>query len=198
MELKNNLSDLNLIKAIKNENEQGLEQLFEKYYQPLCEFSEIIVTNSDLAEEIVSDLFLELWTKRKTIQIETGVKSYLFVAVKNKSINYLKQHRKISFIDLEGGEHKIQVENEAESMLGCTELNLAINKLLNTMPAQRRLIFRMNRIEGFKYKEIAEILSISVHTVQNQMVKANKFLIEKSYLLLKQMVLFPVLLLGLI
>ncbi|MBX2841100.1 MAG: RNA polymerase sigma-70 factor [Flammeovirgaceae bacterium] len=198
MKLKNNLTDLNLIEAIKNGNERGLELLFERYYQSLCEFSEIIVIQSDFAEEVVSDLFLELWMKRNSLQIEKGVKSYLFVAVKNKSLNYLKRHKKVTFSELEEGKHKFLVGNEAESVLQGKELNLAINKLLNEMPAQRRLIFRMNRIEGFKYKEIAEILSISVHTVQNQMVKANKFLTERAHLLLKYVSLLPLFLMDLL
>ncbi len=179
MEVNTNGFDLRCIELLKSGDQKGLDGLFEKYYQPLCEFAELFLDNEYHSEEVVSDLFLELWVKRGALSIESNIKGYLFISTKNKSLNFLKKHNKhiVSSLD---SELSVASKNDADSLLDYEELSLAVNNMLKSMPPQRRLIFTMNRLEGFKYQEIADALSISVHTVHNQLTKANKYVTEKA------------------
>jgi RNA polymerase sigma-70 factor (ECF subfamily) len=178
LENKNSI-DEELFQRIKKGDAGALKVLFEKYFFPLSCFAKKFVKNIHLAEEIVSDVFLTVWLKRERIEIKINLRTYLYTAVRNQSFNYLKKNK----IHLESIETAVQ-ENAisdlpAERLITDEELEQDINALLRQLPEQRQIIFRMNRIDGLHYKEIAEILSISVHTVQNQMVAAVKFLTDK-------------------
>lgn len=169
-------TDEELLRQIKNNDSGALKVLFEKYFSQLCYFSKQFVKNTDLAEEAVSDIFLNIWLKRGKIEITTSLRAYLYTAVRNQSLNYLKQN-KIHFEEMEIAETEGKMsESDADRLVNFEELKNEIDIILRQLPKKREIVFRMNRIEGLSYKEIAEILSISVNTVQNQMVKAVKFI----------------------
>lgn len=166
-------SDTVLLKLIQEDDQKALEQLFEKYYYCLCEFAFQYVRNFNLTEEVVSDIFLKIWKKRHTLRIYGNFKTYLYTATRNQAINYLqKEKREQEWKWLEDGMVSDNFRPDEELIF--KELENHINDLLNTLPPRRKLIFKLSRIEGFTYREIADILSISIHTVQNQMVKAVK------------------------
>lgn len=168
-----------LIRLIKQHNQKALESLFEKYFYSLCDFAFAIVKNVESAEEVVSDVFFNIWSKRDNLEIKSNLKSYLFLATKNQSINYLSKNKlSLEEMDISKGFIDILENNTAETGVEYKELEKEIYHILEELPPQRRLIFRLNRLEGLKYKEIAETLSISVNTVQKQMVEASKY-IEK-------------------
>ena len=178
MQEKNYCPDCELFQRIKETDAQALKILFERYYTILCRFACRFVKDMLRAEEVVSDVFLNVWLKKDTIEIQANVKTYLYSAVKNQSLNYLKKNK------LRGEELEIAIQEhpasdfQADRLIENEELEHDIEALLQKLPEQRQIIFRMNRLDGLRYKEIAEILSISVHTVQNQMVAAVKFLTE--------------------
>jgi len=156
-------------------SDQGaLELLYQKYFYPLCDFSIGFVKSHELAEEVVSDVFLNIWLKREALHISSNLKPYLFTAVRNRSINYLQQQK----VFLEPYEALLNREGPsgdmADAALEMEEGEKTIETLLDQLPPQRRMIFKLNRVEGMRYKEIAELLSISVNTVQKQMTEATK------------------------
>jgi RNA polymerase sigma-70 factor (ECF subfamily) len=125
----------------------------------------------DLSEGAVSDIFVNIWLKRGMIEIDTNVKSYLYKSVRNQSLNYIKKYYRLSAevesienLELAGHYNFIQEY----------ETNEEVENLLMSLPARRKLVFKMSRIDGLKYSEIAEILSISVNTVQNHIIEAVK------------------------
>lgn len=179
MDHNNKISDLELFQRIKESDPAALKNLFERYFNPLCYFSFQIVRSTELAEETVSDVFAELWIKRSRINIQLSFKSYLYTAVKNRSINYYKQERRISEPIEPNQLHLVTSETHTDQIVNHQDLEKQIEELLNKLPEKRGLIFRMNRIDGLSYQEIADILSISISTVQNQMVKAVKFMAEQ-------------------
>lgn len=169
-------ADEDLLSQIKHNDSGALKVLFEKYFAALCYFSNKFVRNTDLAEEAVSDIFLNIWLKRGKIEITTSLRAYLYTAVRNQSQNYLKKN-KIHFEEIEMAEMEGKIsESDADRLVNFEDLKNEIDIILKQLPKKREIVFRMNRIEGMSYKEIAEILSISVSTVQNQMVKAVKFI----------------------
>ena len=180
MQENKHISDEELFQRIKSNDAQALKILFERHYSALCHFACKFVKNANLAEEAVSDVFLNIWLKKEKIELQTNLKMYLYTAVRNQSLNYLKKNK----IHLEGIETVVK-ENKtsdlcADKLIAYEELKDDIDTLLRQLPEKRRIIFSMNRFDGLSYKEIAEILSISIHTVQNQMVAAVKFLIDQQ------------------
>lgn len=148
--------------------------LFERYYYRLCDFAFQYVQRVDIAEEAVSDVFLKIWNNRQKIDISTNFKAYIYRAIRNQALNYIQKEQKnwepledMLCVKPSGGYHP-------DEELIFQELEKHIEVLINKLPFKRKLIFKLSRIEGFTCREIAEILSISIHTVQNQMVKAVK------------------------
>jgi RNA polymerase sigma-70 factor, ECF subfamily len=174
-----NLQDTALLGLVGQGNAQALEVLFERYYQELCAFAFRFLKSPDLSQEVVSDIFLKLWLNRQKENPPQNLKAYLFSATKNQALNYLKKEENFSEVLGEMPENDFISDDIADKNISLQELEAQMDALLNEMPPQRQLIFRMNRLEGLKYKEIAQKLSISVHTVQNQMVEAVKFISQK-------------------
>lgn len=179
MIFRKNITDEELITRITESDSKALELLFKRYYPALCFFSNRFLNNKYLVEEAVSDVFLNIWLKRGRIKIQTSIKSYLYSAVRNQSINYLKK-KDYNFEDLEVvDKERIITSLSPDHFLFHEELKNEIEKIIQSLPDKRQLIFRMSRIDGLSYKEIAEILSISINTVQNQMGHAVKYLTEQ-------------------
>ena len=172
--------DEDILKRIIDNDQKALESLYHKYYLSLCDFAFSYVKSIDFAEEVVSDVFLNIWMNRCEIHIKTSIKSYLFTSVKNQSINFLNS-QKVNFEDIEILERKDEFSDyNADSHLNYSEMLTEVERIIEQLPPQRRIIFKLNRIDGLKYKEIADLLSISVHTVQKQMTEAVKH-ISRSY-----------------
>ena len=160
------ISDEELFRRIKSEDAKALKTLFERYFSALCRFACRIVKNANLAEEVVSDVFLNIWIKKKKIEIKINLKTYLFTAVRNQSLNYIKKNR-MYFEEIETVvRENTNSDLDADKSITYEELKNEVGILLRQLPEKRQVIFKMNRIDGLSYKEIAEILSISIHTVQ--------------------------------
>jgi RNA polymerase sigma-70 factor (ECF subfamily) len=179
-------NDLELFNRIKTGDEFAFESLFKEYYKSLCIFGLKIVKDAILAEEIVEDIFFQLWEKKTTLELNTSVKSYLFKAVYNNSLKHLR-HQKIVL------NHESQVRSNLESGIQYPE-NYAetgeimhiIRKTLEQVPEKTRQIFEQNRYEGLKYNEIAEQMGISVKTVEAHISSILKLFREnlKDYLII--------------
>jgi RNA polymerase sigma-70 factor, ECF subfamily len=178
--MNNGQDDLYLLSLIKQGDSRALDSLFRKYYAALCRFATYLSSRGDLAEEIVADVFFRIWEKRETITVEKNVRSYLFTATRHTCINYMKQERHVME---ELSEDMMEETPGPEEELMYNELQSSITNLINYLPIKRKAIFQLNRFDGFTYNEIAEILSLSAKTVENQMGKAIKQLklLQKTY-----------------
>lgn len=171
------LNDLLILKKIKEGDIKTFEEVFRHYYTPLCFYSFSITGRKDAAEEIVQELFYVLWKDRQEIQVLRSVKNYLYGAVRNQSLQYL-EHRDVR------ERHRQAVLQTSESeqdlspdmQLEYKELENIINRTLSQLPERRLKIFKMHRMEGKKYKEIADHLALSVKTVEAEMTKAYQVL----------------------
>jgi RNA polymerase sigma-70 factor, ECF subfamily len=158
---------------IKLGDEQAFELLFRKYYVRLCGFANKFIYDPEEAREIVQESFLKIWEGREDIDPEDSLKSYLFKIVQNLSLNRLRKKKVESkYIEI----YKLVYIDHSEfssyeSLLGL-ELEENINAAINKIPPKCKRIFELSRMEGMKYKDIAEVLHISVKTVEAQMSKA--------------------------
>ena len=171
-------SDIKLWQKIKEDDEQSLSKLFYKYYEYLYQFAGRYLDDAQLAENVVQDVFVHFWENRKTININTNLKSYLFTSTKNNCINYIEQHKKKLFQNI----YTIKIQDNVQSpelKYIENELTESIQNAINLLPDKCRQVYILKRYDGFKYKEISEILNISVNTVKTQMKRAVKFLVKK-------------------
>jgi len=170
-------SDNELFLELKKDNEIAFEQLFNKYYASLCLFTFQFLHDREMAEEIVQEVFVKIWAKRKALQIRTSVKHYLFSSVRNQSLNRI-QHEKVE----KDYARQVQLEAPGEQSLDqCFQevgLSRKIEQSIERLPEKRREIFRLSREEGLKYQEIADRLHLSVKTVEAHMGLALKQLRE--------------------
>jgi len=163
-------------KRIAESEEQALAELYQQFHKKLQLFSKAIVRNDELAEELVEDVFVKLWCNRSRITEIENITVYLYVAVKNKSLNTLS--RKATELVTSGFDFlDIDVNDEApgpQDLMITAEMMQRMHKAIEALPPRCKMIFKLIREDGLKYKEVAEILNISVNTIDAQMAIAVK------------------------
>jgi len=167
------LNDLLLLTKIKEGDVKAFEKLFKSYHTPLCLYAAGITGSMEVAEEIVQDLFYYFWKERHKLPLFRSVKSYLYRAVRNESIQFcehltVRDKYKTSILS---DQTEVASEDPQES-LEYKELEELIKGTLRKLPERRLRIFCMHRFQGMKYSEIASLLSVSVKTVEAEMTKA--------------------------
>ncbi len=154
--------------------QNSFDRIYVMYYSRMLRFAKEYVVFEEDAENVVQDVFLLLWEKREVLDIHISLVSYLFSLVKNRSLDYLrhkvvaeeyKQELSFKLMSLEQLNYTFSSEEEIEKVIAN-----AIDKL----PERCREIFLKSRIEGMKYREIAEELNISANTVENHIAIALK------------------------
>ncbi|MDR1281026.1 MAG: sigma-70 family RNA polymerase sigma factor [Opitutaceae bacterium] len=166
--------DEELMRRIRDGDERALQELLEIYTVQLCKLSYLILRKADLAQEAASNVFISVWHRRKTLTIKNTLKNYLLTAVGNQALKMITRQPRVNLVPLEEVHPKeLADERKTEAALLFEEFQEEVEALLACMPPQRRLIFKMNRLENVRYKEIAEALCISERTVQNHMNAAN-------------------------
>ncbi|SDT68443.1 RNA polymerase sigma-70 factor, ECF subfamily [Mucilaginibacter mallensis] len=156
--------------------EAVFEDIFKTHFKELHAYAFSLLRDWDSAEEIVQGMFLKLWEKQSEVSITLSVKSYLYKAVYNDSLNLLRgQKVHLRYQTLTAYTMKSETPDTA-SRLKLNEMQLKLYQSLNKLPEKCRAIFHLSRFEELKYKEIASQLNISIKTVETQMVKALKIL----------------------
>jgi RNA polymerase sigma-70 factor (ECF subfamily) len=159
-------------------NAASFEKLFNHYCQPLINFSRRYVRDRQAAENIVQDIFVRIWTNHTNLDPSKSIKSYLFTSVKNESLKYLR-HLDVELKSIGKMADPANEGDHPEKNYDQSELERNINKAVSELPAKCREIFSMSRFDNLKYAEIAQILNISVKTVETQMGRALKKLRER-------------------
>ena len=165
-----------LFKRVVEDDYAAFEQIFKRTYKMLCAYSCKVVKNHEMAEEIVDDVFFGLWSNRKKIQITSSFQGYLSTAIRNRSLDWLRKLKHKRSTELQNAGVLICGQSIAHETLIYHELQAQIDHAIQELPRQCRTIFLMSRDQDLKYKEIAEILNISIKTVDTQMGRALKYL----------------------
>jgi RNA polymerase sigma-70 factor (family 1) len=156
-------------------DDKAFETLFYLLNNKLIRFCVLYVHQREIAEEIVSDTFVKCWINRASLVEVRNPSSYLFVAVKNLSLNYVKKFSSIHLVELD---HTNDVQlinvNDPQKELENKELYFKMDQAIDHLPRQCRIVFRLIKEDEMKYKEVAEILDISPRTVQTQLFRAIK------------------------
>lgn len=169
-----------LQEQIARGDQRAFRQLFDYYSEKLSRFAFGIVKNKEAATEVVDEIFVKIWKQRASIQSITHLGIYLYRATKNAALNYLskKANEQVTepfdFINIE-----LQEEESPDQQLIAAEILQKIRDAVNELPPRCKMIFKLVREDGLKYREVAEILNITVNTVDTQMLIAVKKIGEK-------------------
>jgi RNA polymerase sigma-70 factor (ECF subfamily) len=174
--LKNEPNIQSLLNLISGKGDElAFKQLFELYADGLFRFSYSILDNKELAEESVSDVFFRIWVHRERIAQIENFKAYIFTSTRNIALNYLNKKKREKAISLEEIHVHLFINDICpETELITKELKEAIGQAVDHLPERCKLIYSMAKIDQLKYKEIAQILDISVKTIDHQLTIAIK------------------------
>lgn len=169
-------SDEELWRAITNDNEPAFATLFERYWELLYNNAYLRLRNHEECEEIVHDVFLSIWERRKTVEIQS-CKAYLLTAVRYQIYNRLRlaKHLKVH-LQIDDQSDFVLAHNEGENRLMVQEFHSALSSKLKALPKRCREIFHMSRMNQLSNEEIANELGISRRSVENQITSALKHL----------------------
>jgi RNA polymerase sigma-70 factor (ECF subfamily) len=152
----------------------AFEEVFRSNYGRLADYARGLVGSQDAAEDVVQEVFMTLWTKRKKVNSPDNVAAYLFRSVRNRGLNFLRHQRLVrdhsSRKAAEGVPHAPPADREAEG----SEIAAAIGVAVAALPPRCREVFQLSRDRGLTYPEIAATLGISVKTVETLMGRALK------------------------
>ncbi|HVI44485.1 MAG TPA: RNA polymerase sigma-70 factor [Chitinophaga sp.] len=179
--MRDDISELQ--KRICDGDSQAFKELYDCFCTPLLHLALAIVHNREMAEEIVADVFIAIWKKNKSLHQVTNLKWYLYTATRHIAFNYLRKyaHKKTLHLD---EAYLLEYEINPEVQLISNEMMRHLNTAISELPPQCRLIFKLVKEDGLKYREVAVLLNISIKTVENQIGIALKKLTKmKAWLI---------------
>ena len=166
-----------LVHAVRSGDRGALDAIYTAHGRSLVGFISRKVGDEDLAEDILHDLFLNIWSRFETWEVHGDLRTYLFSAARNHVwSHYAKQRVRRDHAEAERATAARAAEPEAVEQLQADRLRRAMARWIGELPERRREVFELSRYEHLTYQEIAERLGISVKTVETQMSRALKHL----------------------
>lgn len=178
------ISDPEVFSRLKRGDKTVFESLFHSNYKNLVLYAKKFVIDTEIARDLVQDVFIYLWDKRTKLNIDRSLSSYLFRSVHNACINHLKREStKENYIrnfllNINDAGYYGTSNEDSHELVVYKDLLTRIELIVEGLPEQCRNIFRMSRFRGLKNKEIADIYAISPRTVETQIYRALKVLKE--------------------
>lgn len=161
------------------DDEQAYEELYGMFYAPLLHLAQAFVKSRQLGEEIVSDVFINIWERRRQLLSVNNLTLYLYTSARNTALNYLKKQKKERFHSLDNAAAVIKDrEMNPEQLLITAEMLKKIQEAVRQLPPKCKLIYQLVKEDGLKYREAAGVLNLSLKTVEAQMAIAMKRIYE--------------------
>ena len=167
-------SDDKILETLNNGDEKSISILYEKYSKELFVSAYNMLNNKEVCEDILQEVFINIWNKRGHLKIKTSLKSYLYASVMYGVYGHYRKHNdKINVELLEGFNTHVQLSNP-ETKLIQKEIIYQINSIIESLPEKCRIVFEMSRNDQLSHKEIAKKLNISTKTIETHITKALK------------------------
>lgn len=162
-----------LIKVSKNNCRKSFDKIFGYYYPKLVDYADLYLESRESAEEVASDVLLKLFVKKHHWSLIEKPEAYLYKSVKNLSISYLRKSKKDNHLTNLDDQFHLNIECESvpspERKMLEEEFHTALINIIEKMPPRRKMIFKLIKQEGKSYKEVSELLNISIKTVEVHM-----------------------------
>ncbi|MEY2639828.1 MAG: hypothetical protein RIR90_1310 [Bacteroidota bacterium] len=161
------------------EDQQAYAELFARFAPQLIRFTKTIVQQQQVAEEIVSDVFIRIWEKRKSLDHVQHLKMYLYVSARNFAVNHLRSKNRQFSLQVDQLELDMAAisADPFEQTVGA-EVKQELLQAIQELPDRCKIIFKLVKEDGLKQKEVAELLHLSPKTVENQLAIALKKLAD--------------------
>ena len=166
------------VRKIRKGDGAAFEMLFRSYCQPLIRFVRRYVGDTSIAEDLVQDVFLAVWSNRSRLDPAASMKVYLYAAARNRALKHLR-HGAVERRSAGDVERTLPRQKTPADELQGKELAGAVAEAIEALPERTRIVFSMNRFDRLTYAEIAGIQGVSIKTVETQMGGALKFLRER-------------------
>ena len=161
-----NLQDSELVVLMQSDSYQAFSELYVRYYDPLHFYCQKFLNDDNEAEDVVQDIFMHLWETRSTLAITSSFSGYIYASAHNRILKMMRQFD----VHLRYAQHILmnakECTNETEDAILDNDYASLLNEMMERLSPKQKEVFRLSRMEGLTYKEIAEILHISVPAVQ--------------------------------
>ncbi len=157
-----------------NDDQQAFKEFYQHLFFRLFQFAYSFLKQKESAEEVVDDVFLGLWQKRSTLHTIKNMNVYLYVAVRNASLNKLRSHKQMFTSIDEFPIEPVHLTFNPENELVTRELQQKVQEAIDRLPTRCKLIFKLVKEDGLSYKEAASILEVSTKTIDAQLYIALK------------------------
>ncbi len=157
----------------RNDDQQAYKELFTSLYTYLLRFAKTLVKSKETAEEIVSDVFIKVWERRRELEKIGNLKVYLYITTRNIAYNYLDKQKRTFTNPIDDFEAEFtSIYFDPEQLMITADMLALIQRAIDQLPPKCKMIFKLAKEDGLKYREVAEVLNISVKTVENQLAIA--------------------------
>lgn len=172
-------SEDELAGLLKKNSETAFSEIYRRYWDKLYVVSRKRLDDAEEAEEIVQDIFCNLWRKRATFELHKGFNNYFSIAIKFEVINRLKKRARTQSFEKNWSHQLTEIDLSTQDQLSFNELKQLLEHTIKSLPEKCQLVFRLKHEEGYAQKQIAEQLAISEKTVEAHLSKARKTIKNK-------------------
>ena len=170
--------DAKLVYRLNHKDDKVWEELFNSYYESLCNHAYRILLDESVTEDIVQEVFFRLWCNRRGLREEGNLAALLYAMAKNLTVNAIRKHKivetgNVRYYDLHEGRQEPAGESDSDETM--RRLRLAVGEL----PARQRTIFNLKIYESRSNQEIADMLNVSVNTVKVHYARTMKHLCQR-------------------
>ncbi|SFE09613.1 RNA polymerase sigma-70 factor, ECF subfamily [Chitinophaga sp. CF118] len=150
-------------------DQDTFEQLYRKYYQSLCFFARRLLNDTDVAKELVQDVFLKSWQKKEGLENDPDrVRAFLYQSVKNASLNYLRDTTRRNSLETQWASTQEEIDPDISNAIIEAEVYRDVLHAVSRLPDECRKVIELSMNGSKTSEEIAELLGISASTVRNQ------------------------------
>ena len=167
------VSDRDLFHLIQTDNQRAFKELMNRYWRPMYLMAESVLSDSPTSEDIVQDVFINIWNKRSSIDITHSIKVYLFACTRYQIYRQIQQ-KKAPHVDIDQFSQLVPDPYDPQQALEYRDLLDRLESLIDQLPPRCREVYRLKREDNLSQKEIAEALQISRKSVENQLTIALK------------------------
>lgn len=182
MKIKHILDERNLLIELKAGNERAFEQVYNLYSLRLYGFLLKLVKDENIARDLLQELFIKVWEKRDLIDPEKTFRPYLFRIAENSVVDFFRKAACDKKLEMKLISASTEWYSHIEEAIYSRENAVMFDQAIKQLPPQCRLVFTLCKIEGKSYKEVSQILGISVATISNHLQKATRCIRQEALL----------------
>ncbi len=188
MNIESPFDEKELMSRLCNGDQRAFDIIYNSYSSPIYKNILRLVKQSDLAEEVLQNVFMKLWEKRESITVETSLKNYLFRAAHNHLIDLFRRASFDRRLFDQLAQMSTRLYSNTDEITDLKDMQTLLREAIEMLPPQRKKIYLLCKIEGKSYEEVSKMLNISTSTISDHIVKATKsiksHLSDKEYALI--------------